>query len=452
MPTPQNPGFHVEITHVALGTGRYVPTGAETALKAEVARYAVTSGTSPAPRVIQVGCTITDNDSSSPARSPNGKGIGEVGFYAGSVLFAVWSQDAEPLFYKTAAFDIPMAYTMDISALAEGAVTVTVDPNKAGLEALILSHEAKTDPHPQYMNQARGAAAYAPLSHTSATDPHTQYLNSTRGDARYAPLSHTTATDPHTQYLTTLRGDSRYIKQGGGVGQGSNAINIGWGEGKLKLTVDQGHQGNIALEGWVDQVIKNVIGAAPQTLDQIAELALAIGNDPNFVVTMSNALAGKERKFDAGVRIACANWSAPVGWSTVSDDSTDNRMMRVVAGNGSGAGGVHNPVFNDVVAPHTHAFTTGWQSHDHSHGVNDPGHAHGGGQLVGGLIYAGGNGYIEEGQGAPNFAKEWMQAASTGISLGGISQGHYHSGSTDNGSSQTAWQPRYLNIIIIQKN
>jgi precorrin isomerase len=42
--------------------------------------------------------------------------------------------------------------------------------------------------------------------------------------------------------------------------------------------------------------IQAVIGAAPGALDTLVELATALGNDPNFATTMTNALAGKADK------------------------------------------------------------------------------------------------------------------------------------------------------------
>ncbi|MEJ7804440.1 MAG: hypothetical protein WKG03_00750 [Telluria sp.] len=525
-PSASNPGIQVVLTHVALGTGRFVPNGSEVGLRAEVARYAITSGTNPSPRTVQVGLTITDLDLT--GRTPNGKGIGEVGFYAGNTLFAVWSQDAEPLFYKSAAFDIPMAYTMDISALPANAVTVTVDASKAGLESLILAHEAKADPHPQYLTPAEGNAAYTPLAHAGAADPHPQYILHTEGDGLYTPIAHAGAADPHTQYLTTPKGDARYtplahasagdphpqyvthtegdsayahrghifegdphpqyltpaegnaaytplahagaanphpqymqrsdtnaayVKQGGGAGQQGNQVYLGWSGGGLKAQVDAYDMGHLATEVWVNNLLTNLLNAAPSTLDQIGELARAIGSDPNFAVTMANQLAGKERKFDAGVRLACASWAAPVGWTTVNDDSTNNRMMRVVHGNGSQTGGIHDPTINNVVPPHTHSFSTGVESHGHSHGVVDNGHVHGGGAMVGDLSWGiAGSAYLEEGRGQPDIPRQYMAAAYSNISIGGRDTQHYHSGSTDNGSSQANWLPRYLNLIIIQKD
>jgi hypothetical protein len=450
-PSAQSPGLVVTLTHVALGTGLYIPDGTETGLRAEVARFAITSGTNPAPRTVQVGCTITDVDAK--GQSPNGKGISEIGFYAGSTLFAIWALDTGPLFYKTAAFDVPMAYTLDIAALPANAVNVSVDPSNAGLAALILAHEAKTDPHPQYLTQPEADGAYTPLAHASATDPHTQYMNKARADAGYAPLSHTTATDPHTQYLNKARADAGYVKQGLGGATSPNQIYMNWDGAGVRIQVDGNNGfGDIAFQPWVQQQIANLVGAAPGALDQLNELAAAIGNDPNFASTLANQLAGKERKFDWGTRLACGNWSSPVGWVTVNDDSTNNRMMRVVPNNGSGAGGIHDPTYNNVVPSHTHGFTTGTVSSDHSHYVNDPGHSHGGGTIIGNLNYGiNGNSYIEEGQSAPNYERVGIAGAFTGISVGGISANHTHSGSTDNGSSQTNWTPRYLNIIIIEK-
>ncbi|SPO68097.1 tail fiber protein [Pseudomonas sp. JV241A] len=50
----------------------------------------------------------------------------------------------------------------------------------------------------------------------------------------------------------------------------------------------------IANTAWVKAVINGVIGAAPGALDTLVELANALGNDPNFAATMTNALASKQ--------------------------------------------------------------------------------------------------------------------------------------------------------------
>jgi hypothetical protein len=50
---------------------------------------------------------------------------------------------------------------------------------------------------------------------------------------------------------------------------------------------------NVATEQYVSTQIANLVSSAPGTLDTLNELAAALGDDPNFATTMTNALAGK---------------------------------------------------------------------------------------------------------------------------------------------------------------
>ena len=50
---------------------------------------------------------------------------------------------------------------------------------------------------------------------------------------------------------------------------------------------------NVATEQYVSTQIANLVSSAPATLDTLNELAAALGDDPNFATTMTNALAGK---------------------------------------------------------------------------------------------------------------------------------------------------------------
>jgi hypothetical protein len=43
-----------------------------------------------------------------------------------------------------------------------------------------------------------------------------------------------------------------------------------------------------ATEGYVDTAIENVVGLAPETLDTLAELATALGDDPNAITSLQN--------------------------------------------------------------------------------------------------------------------------------------------------------------------
>ncbi|MCR3717754.1 prophage tail fiber N-terminal domain-containing protein, partial [Citrobacter freundii] len=50
----------------------------------------------------------------------------------------------------------------------------------------------------------------------------------------------------------------------------------------------------IANTEYVQAAVAALVGSSPEALDTLAELAQALGNDPNFATTMLNALAGKQ--------------------------------------------------------------------------------------------------------------------------------------------------------------
>ncbi|TDK65966.1 phage tail protein [Sapientia aquatica] len=203
-------------------------------------------------------------------------------------------------------------------------------------------------------------------------------------------------------------------------------------------------------------------------------LGVKAGVFEGTLFTLGDLLRSKEDRFPPGTRIPFAqNW-APTGWFTVQDDSTNNRMLKVVHGGGGDTGGYHDPVVNNVVPAHTHWFRTGHVSNDHTHGIGDPGHSHGvydpGHDHQFGLptssdYYTGyGANYVYT-VGPPRQFVNGMTGRkigstqtgigiignTTGIWTGGISSNHTHDGATDNGSSQTNWEPRYINLIICQK-
>ena len=134
--------------------------------------------------------------------------------------------------------------------------------------------------------------------------------------------------------------------------------------------------------------------------------------------------------FPAGTRLPFAQAAAPTGWTQDTSDQANNRMLRVVSGGGGGVGGVHDPSINNVVPSHTHAFTTGGVSANHTHTYSYPS-AQAWAYWPGGTCYSGG---------------------AISSTSGGQSVNHTHSGSTDNGSSRTNWTPRYINMIICAKN
>ena len=167
--------------------------------------------------------------------------------------------------------------------------------------------------------------------------------------------------------------------------------------------------------------------------------------------------AGSE-SFVTGTRLMFAQASAPTGWTRVTNDSANNRMLRVVSTGGGGTGGSNNPTVMDVVPAHTHGFNTGFMSNDHTHsgttGTVSANHVHsysasnnrnistfslGFNPIANGGVFAANTGFISD-----NHVH--------GFETGGVNSNHTHSGTTDNGSSRTNWTPRYIDMILCSKN
>ena len=196
-------------------------------------------------------------------------------------------------------------------------------------------------------------------------------------------------------------------------------------------------------------------------LDPIAANNSPSGSDPIGTnlddYLRSHAALIKQVSFASGTRMPFAQAAAPTGWTQDVSDNANNRMLRVVNTAGGGVAGSSSPILNNVVPAHTHGFSTGTASADHTHsgstGTESADHSHAW------TIYKGST----TGGTLPS-ATPYAEATGTGSSggrsaahyhsftTGGISANHSHSGSTDNGSSQTNWTPRYINMIICTKD
>ncbi len=151
-----------------------------------------------------------------------------------------------------------------------------------------------------------------------------------------------------------------------------------------------------------------------------------------------------------------AQAAAPTSWTRVTDDSANNRMLRVISsGAGGGTGGSSDPTINNVVPAHSHGFVTGGISANHFHGFNTGNvsndHFHGFSANNGGS--AGDLPFYTAGAATATFNTGGISANHFhGGNTGNVSSDHAHSGTTDNGSSQTNWSPRYINLLLCSKN
>lgn len=147
----QGTGLQATIAQVGVGRGvlgndgvyvGYAPARTRTALAGEMARLPILSGSRRDP----AGFTLL---SLLPASSPGAYPINEVGFYLDDgTLFAVWSDPAYPLAFKTTLADVELGFDLLIDAIPTSLLAITVlnpdIPDTAGVLAYLLATAAVT--------------------------------------------------------------------------------------------------------------------------------------------------------------------------------------------------------------------------------------------------------------------------------------------------------------------
>ncbi|EGN5475961.1 phage tail protein [Salmonella enterica] len=96
---------------------------------------------------------------------------------------------------------------------------------------------------------------------------------------------HIAANDPHTQYAPKASPTFTGTPKAPTAAAGNNSTQL-------------------ATTAFVQAAIAALVDSSPGALDTLNELAKALGNDPNFATTMTNALAGKMDKSANGADIA----------------------------------------------------------------------------------------------------------------------------------------------------
>ncbi|EEH3380871.1 phage tail protein [Salmonella enterica] len=96
---------------------------------------------------------------------------------------------------------------------------------------------------------------------------------------------HLAAVDPHTQYAPKASPTLTGTPKAPTAAAGNNTTQL-------------------ATTAFVQAAIAALVNSSPGALDTLNELAAALGNDPNFATTMTNALAGKMDKTANGADIA----------------------------------------------------------------------------------------------------------------------------------------------------
>jgi len=142
--------------------------------------------------------------------------------------------------------------------------------------------------------------------HIAAADPHTQYAPKESPTLTGTPKVPTAAAGTNTtqiastafvQAVVTVLNNALALK----APLASPALT---GTPTAPTAAQTVNNTQVATTAFVKTALAALVGSSPAALDTLNELAAALGNDPNFATTMTNALAGKMEKSANGSDIA----------------------------------------------------------------------------------------------------------------------------------------------------
>ncbi|EIA0033854.1 tail fiber protein [Salmonella enterica] len=163
----------------------------------------------------------------------------------------------------------------------------------------IENHEKKADPHSQYAMKESPTLSGVPKAPTAAAGNNTtQIANTAFVQAAILALISGAPTT-----LDTLKELAAAINNDPNFGTTiSNALALKapllspglTGTPTAPTAPQTTNNTQIATTAFVRSAISALVGSSPEALDTLNELAAALGNDPNFATTMTNALAAKQ--------------------------------------------------------------------------------------------------------------------------------------------------------------
>ncbi|HHH0224977.1 TPA: phage tail protein [Yersinia enterocolitica] len=277
-------GTQLQITHMAVGDGGGVlptPNPAQTKLIAEKRRAALNSLSIDEANSSQIIAeqVIPETD--------GGWWIREVGLFdKDGILIAIANcpDTYKPQLQEGSGRTQTVRMVLIISST--DAVTLKIDPSvvlatrkyvddqvivvKAYTDDLMEKHLAATDPHSRYAPKASPALTGKPTAPTAAkTDNSTQLATTAhvkQSLADYAPLASPALTGTPTTPTPAAGNNTQQV----------------------------------ASAAFVQAAISALVASSPTTLNTLKKLADALGNDPDFATTMTDALAAKMDKAKNG--------------------------------------------------------------------------------------------------------------------------------------------------------
>ncbi|MGS3469890.1 phage tail protein [Citrobacter farmeri] len=174
--------------------------------------------------------------------------------------------------------------------------------------------------------------------HIAAADPHTQYAPKASPTFTGTPTAPTQAkTDNSTKLATTAHVKSVVADY---APLSSPALT---GKPTAPTAAQAANDTQLANTAFVKAAIAALVASSPEALDTLNELAAALGNDPNFATTMTNALAGKQPLDNtltalSGKSVAALLEYLQLGEAAKRDVGTGENQIPDMSSFGSGSG------------------------------------------------------------------------------------------------------------------
>ncbi|EKA1244758.1 hypothetical protein OJ394_004014, partial [Salmonella enterica] len=276
----------VEIKSVGIGDMYYITTPDQTEIGGEIKRITGIGGTVISPDTIHVTAKDDTKDEYF---------VHTVGLYTDKgTLFAVYSR-AEPIINKSAS--TVMLISSDITFKSIDTANITfgdvVFINPPASESVVgVSRFATAEEVGEGLDPAIAVSAKRLKGELD------KKANLDSPNLTGTPTAPTTAESDNSQKIAT----TAFIKQVLLAYAKLDSPNF---TGKPTApTADQSsNDTQLATTAFVRSAIAALVDSSPGALDTLNELAAALGNDPNFATTMTNALAGKMDKAANGADI-----------------------------------------------------------------------------------------------------------------------------------------------------
>ncbi|EFG3107809.1 phage tail protein [Escherichia coli] len=170
---------------------------------------------------------------------------------------------------------------------------------KVYVDELMAAHLAAADPHTQYAPKASPTFTGTPKAPTAAAGNNTTQLATTAfvQAALIALVNGAPATlDTLKEIAAAINNDPNFsttITNALAL-KAPLASPVLTGTPTAPTAAQTVNNTQIATTAFVKSALAALVGSSPAALDTLNELAAALGNDPNFATTMTNALAGKQ--------------------------------------------------------------------------------------------------------------------------------------------------------------